>query len=262
MASRCAGTAINTHPGRRCLVGLSRCRYRGCEPAFSAEGLAELSYIPGKSIILEERYAGDIAARFDTLAAELVALKADVLVGQASVATYALHRATSTIPIVFVGVGDLVAQGLTASLSRPGGNLSGISQMAVISLQSVCGSSRRRSRQYRMWLSSVTRHMPLRIQNCRSTSTPRRNWDGRMRCLTSQPGMISIRHSKEWRINIFRQRSFSTRTYFSRKESEYPPWAEISSGCDGTIQIFHRDWFIVVVRRRFSHTLAQRGSLR
>jgi putative tryptophan/tyrosine transport system substrate-binding protein len=95
------------------------------------KGLAELSYIPGKSIILEERYAGDIAARFDTLAAELVALKADVLVSQASVATYALHRATSTIPIVFVGVGDSIAQGLTASLSRPGGNLSGISQMAV-----------------------------------------------------------------------------------------------------------------------------------
>jgi putative tryptophan/tyrosine transport system substrate-binding protein len=94
------------------------------------KGFAEFSYIPGKTITLEERYAGDSLKRFDSFAVELVALNANVLVGQASAATYALRRATSTIPIVFVGVGDPVAQGLTASLSRPGGNLSGVSQMA------------------------------------------------------------------------------------------------------------------------------------
>ena len=68
------------------------------------KGLAELGYIPGKTFILEERYANEVPERFDTLATELVNLKVDVLVCQASGTTYALHRATSTIPIVFVGV--------------------------------------------------------------------------------------------------------------------------------------------------------------
>ena len=62
-------------------------------------GLAELGYIPGKTFILEERHANEVPERLDTLAAELIALKVDVLVSQAGEPTVALHRATSTIPI-------------------------------------------------------------------------------------------------------------------------------------------------------------------
>jgi putative ABC transport system substrate-binding protein len=94
------------------------------------KGLADLGYIPGKTFILEERYANGVPERLDALAIELIALKADVLVSQAGEPTVALHQATSTIPIFFVGV-DPVLQGWTSSLSKPGGNMSGISQMSA-----------------------------------------------------------------------------------------------------------------------------------
>jgi putative tryptophan/tyrosine transport system substrate-binding protein len=94
------------------------------------EGLADLRYIPGKTFILEERYANGVPERLDSLANELIALKVDVLVSQAGGPTIALHRATSTIPIFFVGV-DPALQGWTSSLSKPGGNMSGISQMSA-----------------------------------------------------------------------------------------------------------------------------------
>jgi putative tryptophan/tyrosine transport system substrate-binding protein len=95
------------------------------------KGLAELGYIPGKTFILEDRYANQVPERFDTLAAELVNLKVDVLVGAGGSSILALHRATSAIPTVFVGVNDPVTIHLVSSFSKPGGNLSGITNMAV-----------------------------------------------------------------------------------------------------------------------------------
>jgi putative tryptophan/tyrosine transport system substrate-binding protein len=93
------------------------------------KGLAELGYIPGKTFILEERYANEVPQRYDALATELVNLKVDVLVAGGGSPIFALHRATSTIPTVFVGVSDPVALHLASSFSRPGGNLSGLTQM-------------------------------------------------------------------------------------------------------------------------------------
>jgi putative ABC transport system substrate-binding protein len=95
------------------------------------KGLAELGYVPGKTIILEERYANEVPQRFDALATELVNLKMDVLVAPGGSSIFALHRATSTIPTVFVGVSDPVALHLASSFSKPGGNLSGITQMSA-----------------------------------------------------------------------------------------------------------------------------------
>jgi putative ABC transport system substrate-binding protein len=94
------------------------------------KGLAEFGYIPGKTFILEDRYANQVPDRFDALAAELVNLKLDVLVGAGGSPLNALHRATSTIPTVFVGVSDPVAFHLASSFSKPGGNLSGLSHMS------------------------------------------------------------------------------------------------------------------------------------
>ena len=136
-------------------------------------GLAELGYIPGKTIILEERYANEVPERFDALASELVNLKVDVLVGAGGSSIWALHRATSTIPTVFVAVSDPVAQHLASSFSKPGGNLSGITQMSFISPQSVCSSFRRRFRLYRIWLYSVTPKIPVPLLNYLS-SPPQR----------------------------------------------------------------------------------------
>jgi putative ABC transport system substrate-binding protein len=89
--------------------------------------LRELGYVEGQNIILEPRMAEGVHERLAKLAAELVQLKVDVIVAAATPASRAAKAATSTIPIVFVAVGDPVMVGLVASLARPGGNVTGLS---------------------------------------------------------------------------------------------------------------------------------------
>jgi len=78
--------------------------------------------------VIEVRSAEGKPQRFPALAAELVSLKVDVIVaGGGTLATQAAKQATRTLPIVFTGDADPVANGLVASLSRPGGNVTGLS---------------------------------------------------------------------------------------------------------------------------------------
>jgi putative ABC transport system substrate-binding protein len=94
------------------------------------QGLHELGYVEGKNILIEYRYAEGKLDRLPDLAAELVRLKVDAfLVGETAAAT-AARQATSTIPIVVGGAGDLVGAGLVASLAMPGGNITGSTTMA------------------------------------------------------------------------------------------------------------------------------------
>ena len=128
--------AAQAQPSRRIPVVGVFWAYANAEAAAASrlsllKSLAELGYIPGNTFILEERYAGEVPERYGTLAAELVNLNVDVLVSQGGAPTVALHRATSTVPIVFVAVSDPVAQGFVSSLSKLGGNMSGMSQMAA-----------------------------------------------------------------------------------------------------------------------------------
>jgi putative tryptophan/tyrosine transport system substrate-binding protein len=90
-------------------------------------GMRAYGYVVGKNLLLEERYTDTRPDRLPALAAELAALKPDVLVTRTSVATDAAANATSTIAIVFVGIGDPVASGFVKSLRQPGRNLTGIS---------------------------------------------------------------------------------------------------------------------------------------
>lgn len=89
------------------------------------QGLQELGYVEGKNIVLEYRYAEGKRERYADLAAEMVRLKPDVIVVGSVGFTTAAKQATSTIPIVVGGAGDLVGSGLVASLARPGGNVTG-----------------------------------------------------------------------------------------------------------------------------------------
>jgi putative ABC transport system substrate-binding protein len=91
------------------------------------EGLRELGYVEGKDIAIEYRYADGKAERLPDLAAELVRLKVDVLVAAGAPAAHAAKTATSTIPIVIGNAADPVGTGLVASLARPGGNITGLS---------------------------------------------------------------------------------------------------------------------------------------
>ena len=94
------------------------------------QGLRELGYVEGQNIVLEPRWAEGQHARYPTLAADLVRLKAGVIVAVGGVATQAAQQATRTIPIVMSVVIDPVGSGLVASLARPGGNVTGLSLMA------------------------------------------------------------------------------------------------------------------------------------
>jgi putative ABC transport system substrate-binding protein len=96
--------------------------------AFRA-GLHELGYVEGQNFAIEHRYAEGVSERFPNLAAELVRLKVDIIVTTAGPPSRAAKLATNTIPIVFTQVTDPVAEGLVASLARPGGNITGLSQV-------------------------------------------------------------------------------------------------------------------------------------
>ena len=93
------------------------------------QGLRELGYVEGQNIKIEYRWAEGKDERYAILAAELVSLGVDVIVAQGTQATVAAKQATNTIPIVVGGCGDLVGEGLVASLARPGGNVTGFTNI-------------------------------------------------------------------------------------------------------------------------------------
>ena len=92
-------------------------------------GLRELGYVEGQNILIEYRWAEGKDERYAILASELVNLGVDVIVTQGTAATVAAKQATNTIPIVVGGAGDLVGEGLVASLARPGGNVTGLTSV-------------------------------------------------------------------------------------------------------------------------------------
>src|SRR5258706_14280154 len=93
-----------------------------------ADGLRELGHVEGKNVRFEYRWAEGDRERFAEMAADLVRQPVDVLVASSQAAALAAQRATKTIPIVMVNASDPVKAGLVASLVRPGGNVTGLSQ--------------------------------------------------------------------------------------------------------------------------------------
>ena len=95
------------------------------------QGLIKLGYVEGENVVIEERYAKGRKERLPALASELIRLKVDVFVVHSSAPAWAVERAAKragrTIPIVFAVSGAPVEEGLVASLARPGGNITGLS---------------------------------------------------------------------------------------------------------------------------------------
>src|SRR5439155_19320773 len=93
------------------------------------QGLRELGYVEGKNIIIEWRATDGKRDRYPALLAELLRLKVDVIVCDSAGSTRHAKEATSTIPIVMTNDGDPVGQGFVASLARPGGNVTGLTNI-------------------------------------------------------------------------------------------------------------------------------------
>ena len=91
------------------------------------QGLEKLGWAEGSNLRIDYRFA-PAGAQAHLLARELVALQPDLIITQSTPATAAMQLETSTIPIVFAGVADPIGSGFVASLSRPGGNLTGLLQ--------------------------------------------------------------------------------------------------------------------------------------
>jgi len=95
------------------------------------QGLRQLGYVEGKNIAIEWRYAKGNLDRLDELAAEIARLKVDVFVASGNAVTHAAKKATSTIPIVTALVSDPIENGFIASLARPGGNITGLTNLGA-----------------------------------------------------------------------------------------------------------------------------------
>jgi len=91
------------------------------------QGFEKLGWIDGRNVKIDVRWAGGSADRMREIVSEFVASKPDVIVASGTPAVAALKRATSTIPVVFVGIAEPVAQGFVTNMAHPGGNITGFS---------------------------------------------------------------------------------------------------------------------------------------
>jgi putative tryptophan/tyrosine transport system substrate-binding protein len=135
-AAACAALLLLTAPVAVCaqqparlhrIAFVSATSAKPSNPEFDAFrlGLRDLGYVEGTNVLVEARFAEGELARLPALVAELIALKVDVLLAGSPATAVAAKKATTTVPIVFAGVGDPVAPGFVASLARPGGNVTG-----------------------------------------------------------------------------------------------------------------------------------------
>jgi putative ABC transport system substrate-binding protein len=124
----CGAVAEAQQTGKVLWIGYLAGSGSGPSPAF-LQGLRDLGYIEGKNIGFVYRTAEGRRERYADLAAELVRLKVDVIVTDVTGAAMALKKATNTIPIVMTSSTDPVATGLVASFARPGGNVTGLTNI-------------------------------------------------------------------------------------------------------------------------------------
>src|SRR6516225_8105875 len=127
-------TARAQQPGKLPIVGFLGATTPSAQSQWTAafvQRLRELDWIEGRNVAIEHRWMEGRNERAAEIAAEFVQLRVDVIVVQGTAAVVAARQATSVIPIVFALAGDPVGSGLVASLARPGGNVTGLSNQLI-----------------------------------------------------------------------------------------------------------------------------------
>jgi putative ABC transport system substrate-binding protein len=125
-----AGTGGGEAANRRVFGSAHPATQKDWTAAF-VQGMRDHGWIEGRTVIIEYRWAEGRSERFGEIAAELVRLKVDIIVTGGTAAVIAAKQATLVIPIVFGTAGDPVGTGLVASLARPGGNVTGLSNQSA-----------------------------------------------------------------------------------------------------------------------------------
>jgi putative ABC transport system substrate-binding protein len=95
------------------------------------DGLRQLGYVEGQNVVVEYRWAEGRYERFPALIAELIDAKVDVIVTAGTPATLAVKKATTSVPLVMIAVGDPVGTGIVPSLKQPGGNITGLTSIST-----------------------------------------------------------------------------------------------------------------------------------
>jgi len=161
-----AARAQATEPMKRLAIlmgGTENANYQGYVAAFR-QGLADVNWREGRNIRVDVYWGNSDAARIDAYAAELVSLAPDVILATNTPTARALKRATETIPIVFAGLSDPIGDGIVASLSKPGGNITGFTSFnAPLRARNVPA------------LSSILKPHPTRY-SCRRWRPPPHKW--------------------------------------------------------------------------------------
>ncbi len=161
---------------------------RGLNPSIEAFriGLRELGYIEGQNIVVEWQFAKSKGDRIRERVAKLVRLKVDCIFTSGSKATRAAKKATSTIPIVMVSVGNPVKRGFVASLARPGGNITGFSNSGP-------GISGKRLELFKETMPQVTRIALLRNASRRNTEARLRDMEVAARTIGVELQSLQVR---------------------------------------------------------------------
>ncbi|TMA12267.1 MAG: hypothetical protein E6J89_05095, partial [Deltaproteobacteria bacterium] len=127
----CAGMADAQQPAKPPRIGFIMADSSGSDPRVDAfrQGLRERGYVEGKSIAVEYRFAEGKEDRLLKLVAELVGQKVEIIVTDGTAVTRAVKNASKTISIVMASDGDPVGNMFVASLARPGGNITGLTNL-------------------------------------------------------------------------------------------------------------------------------------
>jgi len=148
-----------------------------------ADSLRELGHVEGKNVVFEYRWAEGKPELFAKMAADLVQQKVDVIVASSQAPALAAKRATTTIPIVMVNATDPVQVGLVASLARPGGNVTGLSQQLTPEIRAKqSSSSGRRSPEVLGWQFSTAPRRRWACENTRRRDRPFSSGSSSSRC--------------------------------------------------------------------------------